>query len=422
MQIVRIKRYFGFLSKVDPYQNSEKPTSFFLNRFQYNNSSTCIYSIFYCFSLQVFNNSLSTLNHFYAIYCPLTIPILSIDKINGKRGNKTGGVHITVILLTDSCFSYRLSPSRWNKLWTNTNKYMIILAMNKQGILSFFTPNICLALGAVAISFSGVWVTLAEVSSTTSAFYRVFFGSLFLFVIFLKNREKLSDSKPHLPLAALCGLLFAFDLFCWHRSINLVGPGLATLLGNFQVFILAGVGVLILKERYNKRLFGAIPLAILGLFLIVGLEWSRVDGDYRLGVYYGLATAVFYSGYILSLKRLYSTRCGIITVMLMVSLSTALFLGTSILFTGNSFRIPDLFSLLSLAGLGLFSQCIGWLLIAVSLPKTRTSSAALILLLQPSLSFVWDVLFFARPTNALNWLGVILTISAIYLGVRAKKD
>ena len=294
--------------------------------------------------------------------------------------------------------------------------------MKTRDTFSLFNPTLCLALGAVAISFSGVWVTLAQVSSTTSAFYRVFFGTLFLFVIVLRTGERLAQSKGHVPLAALCGLLFAFDLFCWHRSINLVGPGLATLLGNFQVFILAGVGVLILKERYSRQLFVAIPLAILGLFLIVGVDWSQVSGEYRLGIYYGLATALFYSGYILSLKKLYSTPCGIITVMLMVSLSTAIFLGTAILFTGKSFRIPDLPSLLSLASLGLFSQCFGWLLIAVSLPKTRTSSAALILLLQPSLSFVWDVLFFSRPTTPLNWLGVILTITAIYLGVRAKRD
>lgn len=301
-------------------------------------------------------------------------------------------------------------------------KYVTISKMKKRISFPLPSPNLCLAIGAVAISFSGVWVTLAQVSSTTSAFYRVFFGTLFLAGILLGTRETFHESKAHFPLAALCGLLFAFDLFCWHRSINLVGPGLATLLGNFQVFILAGIGILVLKERYSKQLLAAIPLAVIGLFLIVGLEWPQMNAEYRLGVYYGLATAVLYSSYILSLKKLFSTPCGIITVMLMVSLATAFFLGMYIIFTNTSFHIPDLPSLLSLASLGLLSQCFGWLLIAVSLPKTTTSSAALILLLQPSLSFIWDVLFFDRPTSLTNWLGVILTLVAIYLGVNAKKD
>jgi drug/metabolite transporter (DMT)-like permease len=41
----------------------------------------------------------------------------------------------------------------------------------------------------------------------------------------------------------------------------------------------------------------------------------------------------------------------------------------------------------------------------------------LILLLQPALAFVWDVLFFQRPTTLVNWLGVMLALAAIYLGM-----
>ncbi|MDP3480399.1 MAG: EamA family transporter, partial [Desulfoprunum sp.] len=87
--------------------------------------------------------------------------------------------------------------------------------------------------------------------------------------------------------------------------------------------------------------------------------------------------------------------------------------------TGDSFAIPDLKSLLALVSLGLYSQTIGWLLIANAMPKIRASFTGLILLLQPALAFVWDVLFFARPTNLVNWTGIILTLTAIYLGLTA---
>ena len=40
----------------------------------------------------------------------------------------------------------------------------------------------------------------------------------------------------------------------------------------------------------------------------------------------------------------------------------------------------------------------------------------MILLLQPSLSFVWDVLFFNRATSTLAWAGVLLALSGICLG------
>jgi drug/metabolite transporter (DMT)-like permease len=237
----------------------------------------------------------------------------------------------------------------------------------------------------------------------------------------LALKRKTRSTEPHISLGFICGVVFAADLYCWHISIKLVGPGLATLLGNFQVFILAGVGVLLLKERYGKQLLIALPLAMAGLFLIVGVEWGEMTAPYRMGIFFGLATALFYSAYILCLKKLYSAAPGTISSMLLVSAATALVLAGYMLFSDISFAIPDLTSLLSLACLGFLSQCFGWVLIATSLPRTNTSSAGLILLLQPSLSFLWDVLFFNRPTEPLNWLGVALTLCAIYLGISSKK-
>lgn len=285
----------------------------------------------------------------------------------------------------------------------------------------YINPNVRLAVGAVAISFSGVWVAIAEVPPSNSAFYRVLFGCLFLFVIVLRSKEKIATLRPHIFLGLICGVVFAADLLCWHISIRLIGPGLATLLGNFQVFILAGIGVILLKERYGKQLLVALPLAMTGLFFIVGLEWVEMTAPYKMGIFFGLATALFYSAYILCLKKLYSAAPGTISSMLLVSAATALVLAVYMVSTDTSFVIPNLSSLLSLACLGFFSQCFGWLLIATSLPRTNTSSAGLILLLQPSLSFIWDVLLFNRPTEPLNWLGVVITLCAIYLGISAKK-
>lgn len=283
-------------------------------------------------------------------------------------------------------------------------------------------PNTRLAMGAVAISFSGVWVTIAQVSASSSAFYRVFFGFLFLVVLAAQRREILFPRPSHLLLALLCGLLFALDLYCWHKSIRLVGPGLATLLGNFQVFVLAGVGILLLKERYSGLLLLALPLAVIGLFLIVGLEWPEMTTPYRIGVYFGLATALFYASYIISLKYLSGASTSTIQPMLLVSFTTAVFLGIYMLMSRQTLLIADLPSLFSLLSLGFFSQCLGWLLIATSLPHTNTTSAGLILLLQPSLAFLWDVLFFARPTSWVNWLGVAITLVAIYMGLQSRQE
>ena len=42
------------------------------------------------------------------------------------------------------------------------------------------------------------------------------------------------------------------------------------------------------------------------------------------------------------------------------------------------------------------------------------------MLVQPALSFLWDIVFFNRPANLLILLGAVITIGAIYLAVNGQ--
>jgi drug/metabolite transporter (DMT)-like permease len=277
---------------------------------------------------------------------------------------------------------------------------------------------VSLLIGATMISFSGVWIKISHVPPVVSAFYRVFFGGLILLPAVFSNREIKWHGGRHLVLSFMCGLFFAFDLAFYHFSVNYVGPGLGTILPNFQVFIIAGIGIVYFKEKVHPLFLMSIPLAFIGLYLIVGIDWGRLGPHYKIGVYCGIAAAVCYAGYLLSLRKLQTDHIGIsfFYVLTFVTLVTAIFLGIEVLREGHSFRIPDLQSLLALFAMGLFSQSVGWILITNALPGMRVSLSGFILLLQPALAFVWDVLLFDRPTNLLNWIGVALALAAIYMG------
>lgn len=278
-------------------------------------------------------------------------------------------------------------------------------------------------IGAIMISFSAVWVKLAHVTPTVSAFYRVLFGGIFLLAILLARHERLWRGWHCLWLSLLAAIFFALDLYTWHRSIAYVGPGLATILGNFEVFLVPAFGVLLFGERLNLRFILSVPLAVAGLFMIVGIHWAQLNPDVRTGIYYGLSTALFYTGFLIVLRKLQShpsTPSAALSLMV-VSFSTALYLALEMVRAGESFAIPDLQSGVSLVALGLMCQTLGWLLITGSLPRIPAAIAGLILLLQPSLSFIWDVLFFNRATSTMAWAGVILALSAIYLGATSSR-
>lgn len=282
------------------------------------------------------------------------------------------------------------------------------------------TPHVRLFAGAALISLSPVWVTLVSVSPTTSGFYRVAIGSVALIAFLVLTGRRLRLPKRTWTILMLAAALFALDLFFWHRSIIYIGPGLATLLANFQVFIMMLAGVLLLRQRPRPVQLIAAPLALVGLGMIVGLDWQSLSQDYRLGIFFGFLTAIMYAGYLLSMRaaRADSDYFMPTREVAVVSTVCALVLGIAVIAEGGSLAVPTYADAGWLVAYGIFSHTIGLLLIASSLPQVSTTQAGLALLLQPTLSFVWDVLFFARPMQPIEFAGAAIALLAIYLGSR----
>lgn len=279
--------------------------------------------------------------------------------------------------------------------------------------------------GASILSFTSVFVEIANIGPTVIAFYRMLFGGIILLGISLIKRDKLWFGYKSLTIPLLCGFLFSLDLFFWHRSIDFVGPGLATILGNMQVFFVALIAVWFLKERLSWRLMVAIPLAVVGLFLIVRTDWGQQDGAIKLGVFYGLLTALSYALYILTLRRSQSEhqnlRYSLFANMTWISLIAAVLLGVTVLIEPKAhFGIPDMQTWGALLGLGIMGQVMGWVLISKGLPRVDASIGGLALLLQPAMAFMWDILFFDRPTTGLEYIGAVIVLIAIYLGTSGR--
>jgi drug/metabolite transporter (DMT)-like permease len=284
------------------------------------------------------------------------------------------------------------------------------------------TPKLRLYAGAALISLSPVWVSLTSVSATTSGFYRAGFGGVALSLYLLLRRRKLDFPPPIWRMLFIAAVFFALDLWFWHRSILYVGPGLSTLLANFQVFLLMLAGVLHYHQRPVAAQVVAVPLALAGLGMIVGLDWRDLPGDYRLGIVFGLLTAVAYAGYLLTMRTLRAEADKQLPVreIAMVSLMVAAMLGAAALFEGRSLAIPTVADAGWLLAYGLFSHALGLIFIASSLPQVSTTDAGIALLLQPVLSYLWEMLFFDRPFTLIQFAGTGVTLFAIWLGARTR--
>lgn len=279
-------------------------------------------------------------------------------------------------------------------------------------------PALRLALGAIMISFAPIMVRVSASPPTTAAFYRTFLGGLMLLLFLAIRRQPVALRRRVLLMLVAGGVAFAFDLFFWHRSIHLVGPGLATLLAGFQVFILAFVGVLAFGERVRWQLIVAIPAAFLGVALIIGIDWSLLTPAYRKGIAFGLITAICYSTYLLVMRwarNNASVGVSPIAEVAWMSLACAAVLAMLATQTGESLVINRGSEALLLLGYAFIAQ-LALVIISSSLHKVPASLVGLLLLLEPAFAYVWDLTFFHRSVTMLELAGAVLVIFAIFLG------
>ena len=178
--------------------------------------------------------------------------------------------------------------------------------------------------------------------------------------------------------------MFAADLTFWHHSIEAVGAGLATVLGNIQVVLVGLLAWVALGERPENRALAAIPVVFAGVILISGVIGSGAYGeDPLLGVVFGVLTAITYALFILILRQGNTDDRRPAGPLFDATLSAAVFSAIGGIAVGDIEWVPDLEAQAWLVLLALSSQVLGWLLISVSLPRLPAVLTSIVLMLQP---------------------------------------
>jgi|TARA_B100001750_G_scaffold74587_1_gene59378 drug/metabolite transporter (DMT)-like permease len=285
--------------------------------------------------------------------------------------------------------------------------------------------SLSILTGAFLISFSPVFVKLVDLQPTVSGFYRMFFGCISLLVIFLiKNNE--NPFKRKISKFIIIGAVFiSLDLWFWHRSIVYIGPGLSTLLANFQILILPFLALLMFNQKTQKIQIFSIFLGLLGLYFIAGENWGIAGYNYKLGILFGLLAAVTYAGYIISMKQIdhnVKVNSDPIFNLMFVSLISAALLLLFLFAEQESISIKSFNNLIWMIFYGLLSHVLGWFFILNGLQKITAVSAGIILLAQPIFSYVWEIMIFQKVILPIEYLGIVSVLLAMIITITSENQ
>ena len=270
-------------------------------------------------------------------------------------------------------------------------------------------------LGAFVIAFSAILVRLSEVSPSPAAYFRCAYALPVLALLAWREDRRYGRRtlRERVPLW-IAGVMFAADLTFWHHSIEAVGAGLATVLGNIQVVLVGLLAWAALGERPENRSLAAIPVVFIGVILISGVVGGGAYGDDPLlGVVFGLLTAITYALFILILRQGNADERRPAGPLFDATLSGAVFSALGGIAVGDIDWTPGLESQAWLVLLALSSQVLGWLLISVSLPRLPAVLTSIVLMLQPVCTVFLGALLLSEAPSAVQLLGVAIVVAGV---------
>lgn len=268
-------------------------------------------------------------------------------------------------------------------------------------------------LGVAGISFSAIFVGLAAVSPSTSAFLRMFYAVPFLAAIALYRRGPRLD-RGTLLFAIAAGTVFALNITVWHYNINLIGAGLSTVMGNAQIVFIGLVAWLLFGERPTRTALLMIPVMLASVLLITGVVENPGLGEAPgLGALLGTMTAVLNAAWLLLFREATRRTDNNAAVLLVLTAAAAVVtLGVSFTDPGFSLVLPAV-SHVWLGALALVSQVAGWLLIAPALNRLPALEVSVLMLVQPTLTLLWGWLVLGELHSPLQWLGVGVLLTCV---------
>lgn len=284
-------------------------------------------------------------------------------------------------------------------------------------------PALAAAAGATAIASSATLVRLADVEPATAATFRTLYALPVLGLLLLRE-DRRYGTRPARDrwLAAAAGVFFALDLVLWHQAIAAVGAGIGTVLGNLQVVVVGFLAWWLLGERPGIRLLLAVPVVLVGVVLISGVVGSGAYGDDPArGVIFGVGTSVAYGAFLLLLRHGSSDlrrSAGPLFDATAVAVVASVALGPV---AGGVDLVPSWPAHGWLVLLALSSQVVGWLLIAVSLPRLPAAMTSVVLLLQPVASVALAAAVLGERPSPLQLLGCGIVLAGVAAATAARR-
>lgn len=274
---------------------------------------------------------------------------------------------------------------------------------------------LALLAGGCSIAFAPIFVRLSDAGPVASAFWRTAIAAPLLWAWAL--REGPARTPVSFGPLAGAGLFFACDLGVWHWSITFTSVANATLLANLAPIFVTLAGWVFWRQQVTRTFLVGMAAAIAGMFILVGPHFA-IGGTKLAGDALGAFTAVFYAGYMLSIKSARDAGASTARLMAWSTTITAVALLPVALLSPQPFVPQAASGWTVLVALALVTQVLGQGLIAYAFAHLPASLSSVSLLIQPVMAALFAWALFGEAIGPAQFVGGAVVLAGIWLAKR----
>ncbi|TRZ38492.1 DMT family transporter [Niallia circulans] len=277
--------------------------------------------------------------------------------------------------------------------------------------------KILFILSMIIFGTIGLVVRYIDLTASERALFSSFLGCLFLLIILVITKKKLSWSlmKANALCLFISGIALGGNWIFLYQSYDHTTIANATIGYYFAPVFVMILSPFILREKLSRKKFICIAVAIIGMFLIIGKGISTSAADDLLGLFFGVIAAVFYAALLLvnkfikNMGRLELTiiQLGITTFMLMPYVFLTEGFNNILKITGSS--IPFILML------GIINTGIGFWLFFAGMEKLSGQSIAMLSYVDPFVAIIISAIILQEQMTIIQVIGGGLLLGSTFV-------
>lgn len=275
---------------------------------------------------------------------------------------------------------------------TNAARLQLIISMAIFGTLAVFVRNISVSSGELAL-------------------YRAILAAILIgiYLLFSKDKLKLSSIKKELPLLLFSGMAMGFNWILLFEAYKYTSVSAATLSYYFAPIIVTVVCPFLFHEKLTPKQILCFVMSTLGVFLITGIPDFQNMGRDTIGILFGLSAAAFYATVIL-LNKFIKNVAGIHRTFLQFLAAIVTLIPYVAYTSGFHLNTLDTKGWINLLIVGLIHTGITYCLYFSSLKELPGQEAAILSYVDPLMAVVISVTLLGESISLPQIIGGILIL------------